>query len=92
MLNFQVIEYLMKQQKVRILLDERDNEKSTFGVEIRCKFFKPNPKDDSRSAYIVDFVYDTDDYNLQKNDDVSVKVEVIEGNPVSFKILGIKVY
>jgi hypothetical protein len=59
-LNFQIIEYIMQQSQVKALLDARDKEKRTLGMEISCKFYRRSPGGSSRSAYIVDFVYEVD--------------------------------
>jgi hypothetical protein len=91
-LSFQIINYLMQQSQVRILLDARDNNKRTFGVEVSCKFYKRNLADHSKSAYIVEFVYEVDSERLEKTDDVSMTVEVKEGNPPIFHIVNIRNY
>lgn len=91
-LNLQIIKYALQQPKVKILLDARDIEKRTFGIEMNCKFYKRNPTDHTKSAYIIEFVYEVDSDRLEKTDDVSVIVEVKEGNPPTFEILNIRNY
>ena len=89
-LNLQIIKYVMEQSQVKILLNARDVHKRTFGVEMNCKFYKRNTADHTKSAYIVEFVYEVDSDPLEMTDDVSVIVEVKEGNPPAFEILNIR--
>lgn len=91
-LNLQIIKYTIQQPQVKVLLDARDAEKRTFGIEVNCKFYKRNPADHTKSAYIIEFVYEVDSDPLEMTDDVSVIVEVKEGNPPTFEILNIRKY
>jgi hypothetical protein len=91
-LNFEIISYIMNDGHIAQLLSARDNHPATTGVAIRCEFYKPHPTIPGRSAYNVDFIYSVTSNQLEVNDDVSVLIEVVQGNPVMFNILNVKTY
>jgi hypothetical protein len=91
-LNFAIISHILQSNQVRSLLDARDHEPHTTGISLHCEFFERHPTDPHRSAYNVEFTYSVNSEQLERNDDVSVTIEVIEGNPVGFHILNIRTH
>lgn len=91
-LNFEIIQFVMRQSQVTELLIGRDRHPDAAGVELVCKFYKRNPTHSRLSAYTVDFIYNTRYPAREKDDDISVLVEVMEGNPPSFQIIDIRKY
>ncbi len=91
-LNSEIIEFVMRDNEVNNLLINRDKHPDAVGIEIACKFYKRNTTDNKFSTYTVDFIYDARHPSGERDDDVSVLVQVQEGNPPSFKILGLKKY
>jgi adenine C2-methylase RlmN of 23S rRNA A2503 and tRNA A37 len=91
-LNYAIISHVITDAQIAQMLSERDNHPQTTGVAIRCEFYKPHPTNHHRSGYHVDFVYSVNSDVLEHKDDISVLVEVIEGNPVTFNIINVKTY
>jgi len=92
LLNFEIMQFVMHDDEVLNLLHARDTHPYTFGIEMSCKFHSKNLQNPALSSYIVDFIYDAKQPANNINDDISIMVEVLEGNPAGFKILGIKKY
>jgi hypothetical protein len=44
-LNFQIIEFVMRQSQITNLLSQRDNHDSTIGMELSCRFYKRHQTD-----------------------------------------------
>lgn len=92
LLNFDIIQFVMRDQRIQSLISARDHHPLTFGMEILCRYVRANPSDSTLSEYTVDFVYYVTDQRLEIKDDVSVLVSVKQGNPVGFCILNIRTY
>ena len=88
----EIIEFVTQQPNVSKVLNRRDTHPSVACTQIACKFYKHHPSDPGRSAYDVVFGYYTKDDDLEKNDDVLVRVQVSEGSPPSFKILNVRYF
>ena len=92
LLNSKIIDFVLSDANLHNLLQRRDNHNLTFGIELTCKFIKKYDTVPGKSIYSVDFIYDVKDPSLEFKDDVSVIVEVLAGNPPTFKILNLRVY
>ena len=88
----EIITFVLNDQQVRKSLAARDNDQYTRADGISCRFFKYNTQDDKRSAYLVNFVYLTKYQQDERNDDVEILVEVIEGTPNQFAIRNVRFY
>ena len=82
----------MRQSQVTNILAIRDNHFSVAGMELSCKFYRQHDTDPRFTAYTVDFSYNTKYPNSERDDDISVLVEVQQGNPPVFKILNIRAF
>jgi hypothetical protein len=91
-LNFEIIEFVMRDNEVNQLLINRDKHPSAFGIEISCRFYKINASDSRFASYTVDFIYDARHPSGEIQDDISVLIQVKEGDVPEFRILGIKRY
>ncbi|TBX70334.1 hypothetical protein EZL74_03935 [Flavobacterium silvisoli] len=76
-LNFSIIEHVVNDIKIADLLNSRDQNPLTFGMETRCRII-PEKSSHSNLIYILEFTYKAPD-NLNHLDDVAVLVEVTEG-------------
>lgn len=88
----EILNFLLNDPQVRNSLAARDNDQYTRADGINCRFFKLNPQDERRAAYLVEFVYLTKFSQDERNDDVEVLVEVTQGTPNQFAIRGIRYY
>lgn len=86
-LNFRILEFLMKDTKLCKELKLRDTHKDAAIRELKVKFERHLTS--TKTGYRVDFVYATRFPNLEKNDDIVVYIEVTEGNELKFKIVKI---
>lgn len=88
----EIITFVLNDQQVRKSLAVRDNDQYTRADGLTCRFFKQHQQDERRSAYLVNFVYLTKFQEDERNDDVEILVEVIEGNPNQFEIKNVRFY
>lgn len=86
----EIIEFVTHQPKIVKSLNKRDTHPEATGTHLSCRFYKHHKSDPKRSAYNVVFGYYTEDDNLEKSDDIYARVEVVDGNPPTFKLLGVK--
>ena len=82
-----IVEFVTNQKNIAEALSRRDNHKEVIGTSLSCRFHKRHSSDKKRAAYNVKFGYVTKNDDLEKNDDVLVRVEVVESSPPKFRIL-----
>jgi len=85
----EIIEFVTQQNEVSEALNKRDRHPDAACTAISCRFYKRHPEDPTQSGFEVLFRYHTRDDDLERNDDVLVRVRAVDGDPPSFSILGV---